>query len=96
MGSTVDLAGGWVSFWGRLTSAANVTELFQLLTWAGVALVAYSIAKWGWSKRRGQAQASLLGWPLFLGAAFAAPNAIFPAVLWLVDLVANAAVSLAH
>ena len=58
-------------------------------------MVAFAIMKWAWSRRRGGAQAGLLGWPLFVGAALAAPNAVIPAVLWVVDLIANAVINVA-
>lgn len=96
MGTTVDLAGAWSGLWGRITSAAGISGLLTLVTWVGVGMVAFAIIKWGWSKRRGSAQAGLLGWPLFVGAALAAPNAILPGVLWVVDLIANAVVNILH
>lgn len=94
MGNTVDLAGAWQGLWGKIATG-EVGGLITFLTWIGVGMVAFAILKWAWSRRRGGAQAGLLGWPLFVGAALAAPNAVIPAVLWLVDLLANAVVNIA-
>lgn len=96
MGNTVDLAAAWLSFWGRITSGPQVASLVQILTWTGVAMVAFAIGKWAWSRRRGGAQAGLLGWPLFVGAGLAFPNAVLPAVLWLIDLIANTVITILH
>ncbi len=89
MGSKVDLLGAWQGLWGRIASG-DASAFFTFLTWVGVALVVWAIVKWGWSRRRGGAQAGLLGYPLFVGAALAAPNAVIPAVLWLADILINA------
>lgn len=94
MGNTVNLAGAWTSLWGRI-AGGEAAGLITLLTWVGVGMVAWAIVKWAWSRRRGGAQAGLLGWPLFVGSALAAPNAVIPAVLWMFDLIANAVIRIA-
>lgn len=94
--SSIDLVSAWTGLWGRLTSAAGISSLMTLMTWAGVAMVVLAIVKWAWSRRRGNQSASPLGWTLFIGAALCAPNAVIPAVLWLGDLVANTVINLLH
>lgn len=95
MGNTVNLAAAWAGLWGKV-SGGSAAGLITLLTWVGVGMVAFAILKWAWSRRRGGAQAGLLGWPMFVGAALAAPNAVIPAVLWVIDLLANAVVNIAR
>lgn len=90
----VNLFGAWTGLWGRVTGAAGVDQIMTLATWVGVALVAYSIGKWAWARRRGGASAGSIGWPLAVGAMLAAPNAVIPAVLWLADGIANIVVNL--
>jgi hypothetical protein len=90
----VDLFGAWTGLWGRVTGAAGVDQLMTLATYVGVGLVAFSIGKWAWSRRKGGAQAGSIGWPLAVGAMLAAPNAVIPAVLWMADGVANIVVNI--
>lgn len=94
MGTKVDLAGAWTGLWARISGASGITGLLTLMTWIGVGMVVFAIAKWAWSRRRGGAQAGQLGWPITVGALLAAPAAVVPAFLWLIDLGANAVVSL--
>lgn len=91
---TVDLAGAWSGLWGRVSGASGVSGLVTMMTWVGVAMVVFAIGKWAWSRRRGGAQAGQIGWPIFVGALLAAPNAVIPGVLWMVDLLVNAFINL--
>lgn len=95
MGKTVDLSGAWSGLWSKVTGAAGIGDLVIFMTWVGVGLVVFAIVKWAWTRRRGGASSGSVGWPLLVGAALAAPNAVIPALLWLVDLLANAFVNIA-
>lgn len=62
------------------------------LAYAGVALLLWTLAAYGWKNRRGRASQddsrSLL-WTLGLGCALVAPMTVLPLVLVLVDWAAN-------
>lgn len=94
MGNTVDLAGAWAGLWAKITAAAGIGDLVVFITWIGVGLVAFAIIKWAWTRRKGGASVGSVGWPLIVGAVLAAPNAVLPAILWLVDLLGNAVVNI--
>lgn len=94
MGSSIDSVSAWLGLWARLTGAAGVTDLVTFATWGGAAMIVFALGKWGWARRRGGAQAGQIGWPIFVGMFLIAPNAIIPAVLWLVDLIVNTGIAL--
>ena len=95
MDGTVDWVAAWTGMWGRIVGGADVADLVLVLSYVGVGFVVFAVIKWGWSRRRGSAQAGLLGWPMFVGAALAAPTVVIPAVLWLLQLPVNAIINFA-
>ncbi|ACV79083.1 acetate CoA-transferase subunit alpha [Nakamurella multipartita] len=89
---TVNLRGGW----NDLINALNVPGgLWVLLTAAGVIVVVAALLKLLWDKRRGGGGGvSSIFTPLMIGAFLAAPKVVVPILLWMIDLVINAAISL--
>ena len=89
----VDFSGAFETLWAR----ADVPQAAaQIMTWAGLLLILWAGWQWVWSRHKGRGQgASVLAWPLAIGAALAAPAVIIPMVLVGVDAVVNLALSLA-
>ncbi|MDQ2738008.1 MAG: hypothetical protein M3Y35_05165 [Actinomycetota bacterium] len=91
--ASVDFKTGWSDFWSKITSAAGLTSALQLLKIVGAVLVVVAIVGWIWKKRRGGGGDNKgLVWTLLVGALFAAPDFIIPAILWFVDLIVNAVI----
>lgn len=92
----VDFSGGWDTFWGAIKE--QIGGVADLLTIIGMLMVLGSIIGWIWKKKRsgGQVTEGLGGVliVLFIGCVFAAPGAIIPAILSLVDYAGNAVVAL--
>lgn len=97
VGESVDFSGAWDGMWANLSTGLT-PEAQRLMTWVGAALVLFSLLKWANGKRKGANGSSAsqhVLYTLIIGACLAAPNAIIPILLRLVDLVANLALSAA-
>ncbi|MCU6479093.1 hypothetical protein [Arthrobacter sp. A2-55] len=94
---TVNLKGGWSSFWSAITS--GFPGITTMMTVIGVILVVGAILKWAWDRRRGgnmsQGHQNLWG-ALIPGAILAAPALLFPIMLGILDWVANIGISLVN
>lgn len=90
---TVNLRGGW----NDLINALSLPNgLWVLLTGAGVIIVVTALFKLLWDKRKGSGGGlSTILTPLCIGALLAAPRNVLPLLLWICDLVVNAAISVA-
>ncbi|MCC3299473.1 hypothetical protein [Arthrobacter caoxuetaonis] len=95
MASTVNLKGGWESFWTAIT--AGFPTITNMMTIVGVILVVFALLKWAWDRRRGGGMgqgAQPLWGALIPGAILAAPDMLFPILLGILDLVINVVISL--
>jgi hypothetical protein len=95
MGS-LDLVGAWQTFWGKVGAAYTGTAIETAVTIIGIGLIAFSVAKFFWDKRRGGGGAKgmgSIGWYLLLGSLAISPNVLIPAVLgalqWVINLFLN-------
>lgn len=91
----VRLAEGWGKVWGALTSAWP--GLSNFLNVLAVLFAAAGFLKWIWDRRRNPGQGDnkgLIG-ALLIAAALAAPDLLFPLMLWLADGVINWLLALA-
>lgn len=89
--NTVNLASGWNTLWGALSSVIG-GPVMTLLTVIGVVLVLSSVITYFFQKRRGGGAMQGLGvvmWTLVCGALLAAPQAIIPLALTLLDFIIN-------
>lgn len=93
----VDFSSGWDQVWSAISGSMG-EGLTDLLTVVGVLLVVFAIVVWFWQRRRGGGNngggSSGLIYTIIVGAILAAPGAIIPAFLTIIDLVANAALNL--
>lgn len=95
MASTVNLKGGWETFWDAIT--AGFPTITNMMTIIGVILVVFALLKWAWDRRRGGGMgqgAQPLWGALIPGAILAAPDMLFPILLGILDLVINVVISL--
>lgn len=98
--SKVDLSSGWNKFWTELEKASGIQGIFTLMTAIGALMVVGSVLKWMWDKRRsggggggGKGSEGVL-WTLVVGCMLAAPNLLIPAILTVIDIVANIFINL--
>jgi hypothetical protein len=94
MQASVDLSGGWSTFWNAVTSSAG-TPLTGILSVLGVMVLVFALAGYFWQRARGKSSDNgHLMWAMAVGALLAAPGVIFPLILGLMDMVANAVISI--
>ncbi|WP_022894566.1 hypothetical protein [Agromyces subbeticus] len=91
----VNLSGAWDTLWGAIQGAIG-SGIGLALTIIGLCLVLAAVLKWIFDRRRagGTGQTSPMWWAIFIGAILAAPGAVIPILLTIVDALANAAVNL--
>ena len=90
----VDLSGAWNTFWNAITSSAG-PQLTNVLSVLGVALLVFTLAAYFWQRARNKgSDTGKLWWAVAVGAILAAPGVVFPILLSIVDIVANAGISL--
>lgn len=91
----VDFSSGWDQVWSAISGSMG-DGLTDLLTVVGVILVIFAIITWLWQRRRGGGGGGGGGlvYMIIIGAILAAPGAIIPAFLTIIDLVVNAALNL--
>jgi hypothetical protein len=93
MAAEVDLSGAWSTFWNAVTSSTGA-QLTNVLSVLGVALLVFAFASYMWQRARSKGgDSGKLWWAVAIGATLAAPGVIFPLVLTVVDLIANAGIS---
>lgn len=93
--AAVNFSGAWSTFWSKISQP--ISKLLTLLTIIGVLLVVGALISYVFEKRRsgggfngGGAGNSKIGWALAAGIILAAPNALIPLLLKIIDGVANA------
>jgi len=93
MAAEIDLSGAWSTFWNAVTASAGA-QLTNVLSVLGVVVLVAAFAGYLWQRARnkGGDNGKLL-WAVAIGATLAAPGVIFPLVLNVVNLIANAAIS---
>ncbi|MFE6966706.1 hypothetical protein ACFVAJ_16480 [Agromyces sp. NPDC057679] len=90
----VDLTGAWSTFWSTVSSAFS-GPLKVVLIVVGVGLIAFSILKFIWDKRRGGgARQSPIWWTLAIGGLLIAPDVLIPVVLSILEWVINLALKI--
>lgn len=90
----VDLSGAWSTFWSAITSSIG-PQLTNVLSVLGVALLVFSLAAYFWQRARNKSgDPGKLMWAVVVGAVLSAPGVVFPILLSIVDIVANAGISL--
>lgn len=93
MAANVDLSGAWSTFWGAVTSSAG-TGLTGFLSVLGVMVLIGALVGYLWQRMRNRGgDSGKLLWAAAVGATLAAPGVIFPLMLGLMDMIANAAIS---
>jgi TRAP-type C4-dicarboxylate transport system permease small subunit len=89
-GTTLDLKGGWDNLMSKLPASFN--SILDLTTLVAVIIMVGAFAMWGWEKRKGQGGgqgSSKLLWTGFAAMMLAIPKVVFPAVLYVVDIIGN-------
>ncbi|MCL6424365.1 hypothetical protein Bequi_13425 [Brachybacterium sp. JHP9] len=96
MNTKVNFAGGWDTVWGAVSG--QLGGVATLLTVIGMLMVLFSVLAWIYQKRRGANMQGLGGVfvVLFIGAVMAAPGAIIPGILRIIDWVANGLIALVN
>lgn len=89
----VNLRGAWTGLWAKINTG-DFSQVLTLITWVGVALLAFALVKWAWNKRKGSAQGSEVLYSAIIGAVFSAPNFLIPLVLGIFDAVANTVIKM--
>src|SRR5690349_16659861 len=93
LATSVDLSGAWSTFWNAVTASTGA-QLTNVLSVLGVAVLVFAFAGFLWQRARNQGgDGGKLMWAVAIGATLAAPGVIFPLMLTLVDVVANAGIS---
>jgi hypothetical protein len=93
MASSVDLSGAWSTFWNAVTASTGA-QLTNIMSVLGVAILVFAFAGYMWQRARSQGgDSGKLVWAVAIGATLAAPGVIFPLALTLVDVIANAGIS---
>lgn len=93
LAANVDLSGAWSTFWNAVTASAGA-QLTNVLSVFGVAILVFVFAGYLWQRARNQGgDGGKLIWAIAVGATLAAPGVIFPLLLTIVDVIANAVIS---
>jgi len=93
MAGEVDLSGAWSTFWNAVTASTGA-QLTNVLSVLGVAILVFAFAGYMWQRARSKGgDSGKLMWAVAIGATLAAPGVIFPLVLTVVDVIANAGIS---
>lgn len=91
----IDLVSAWSTFWSKIGASYTGTPIETVVTIIGIALIALTLLKFGWDKRRGGgAKQSPIWWTLALGGLLISPNVLIPAILRALQWVINLALGL--
>lgn len=94
LAAKIDLESSWSKFWSAVRTQAG--PILDLAAVVGVLMIVIAIAKWAWDRRRGQGgggQSQAIWGALLVGCMFSAPAVIIPMFLLIMDVIANAAIS---
>lgn len=83
-----NLASTWATFWNKISGPLG--GLVTLMSFIGIVLLVYGIAKYFLDRRRGGANTGQLMWAIGVGALLVTPQVIIPLLLRLADLLVNA------
>lgn len=96
--ATVNLRSKWNEFWGAFKDSTGMDQIIALASFIGVGLIAWSLLKWAWDRRRGQGGGGRGGQgvmgSLVIGLVLIAPEILFPVALQIMDVIANAALKI--
>ncbi|KQP01415.1 hypothetical protein [Leifsonia sp. Leaf264] len=95
--SELDLKGAWDTFWTTISGTYSGSPIETIVTCVGIGLIAFSVLKYFWDKRRGNAGIrghSAIWWSLGFGALLTGPAATIPFVLGLLQVVIDIAMNL--
>ena len=96
MNGQVNLAAGWNTLWGAISSVIG-GQITLILTIIGVVMVIAAVGTWIFQRRRGGGVTQGLGailWTLIAGALLAAPQVVIPLILTILDLVINGLIAI--
>ena len=92
MNSTLNLVTAWNTLWAQLTSWAP--GLGTILAVVGMIIIAVSVGKWFWDKRRGSGGGGFPTMAVILGLLLAGPTVVIPVVLAIVQVLFSVVVSM--
>lgn len=96
MDGEVDLSGNWEGFWTAVTRSAG-SGLTTAAAWLGMLIIIGALVVFFWRRTRGHVEDGPRGWAIWaiiFGAILAAPGLLMPAILNLIDVVANTGIGL--
>lgn len=87
--SSINFASSWTTFWSSISGSLG--KLPTLLGIIGMLLVVAAILTYLWERRRGGGGGGhqKILWTILVGAILAAPSVVIPAILTIVDFIAN-------
>lgn len=95
-GGTVNLSQGWTTFWNAVKGSLGGID--TVMTIVGVLIVVGAVLKWVFERRKsgggGMGNHQPVLWALLAGAALASPDLIIPIFLTILDVIANAFISI--
>lgn len=86
MAGDVDFVGPWNNF---LSSISGIDGVLTVVAVFGVIIVVVSLISWIWKKRRGGGAGGFPVMAVGLGALLAAPKAVIPVVLLILQWIVN-------
>lgn len=93
LATDVDLSGAWDTVWSAISDSAG-QQLTTFLTVVGVIVLVAALGAYVWGRMRKQGDLGKVLWAIVVGAILAAPGVIFPILLSIVDVIANAGIHL--
>jgi len=89
--ANINFAGSWSTFYHAISGSLG--KLTTILGIIGMLLVVAAILTYLWERRRGggdgKGDHTKILWAIIVGAILAAPSVVIPAILTIVDFVAN-------
>ncbi|WP_152364405.1 hypothetical protein [Microlunatus speluncae] len=96
MDGEVDLSGNWEAFWQAVTRSAG-SGFTTAAAWLGMLVIIGALVVFFWRRTRGRSEEGTSGWVIWavvFGSILAAPGFLMPAILTLIDVVANTGIGL--
>lgn len=94
---SLDLKGAWTTFWTTVSGDYTGSAIEKVVIILGIVLIGFSVIKYFWDKRRGNAGLRGHGavlWSLGFGALIISPNLLVPFFLNLLQIVIDIAMNL--